>query len=1712
MNATMIKGERSKLLAVVLALAMVVVGAAVVMSDNGVDAETYNGVSELQTALNGEEPTVTLGNTLYVNDSETLTIPEGKTLAISAGVYLYVNGGEVSGPGTIDLDGFVSIIKGTVDGIVFECPSHSGVVVQTIATGDATISNCTFNGDSNSAVYLDMGKSIDVTISNCTFNGTYGEGAVSFDIYENMGILTIESENPEQSIDLNVYSTSGKSASIGTNLVIDTGVSEIKMADYSGNVPTIVVPEGETLQAETISGSGYVQADDIESIQCDDIEVPIIQGDEYHVSTYDQLVQVLTNDGITVVLDKNIDLTSNIAVKNNTLDLNDNKISLGEYGITLGNGAIENGTIAKTGGASSNGIAVSVSGDSAITYVKFVMTESAERYMPFALSFDSGESTVTGCTFTADGKRFGAIHNNFSAAGGSVAVGGCNFDNGIIVMKEFGKIDVVDSGQVILSIGLYGGDDNRTVSMNKNTFTYSGTTDIVETMFGWDPSTIPPEHTYQGNITLEVEGDYDLGKITLGAVDTDHQTNVLDVKSGDVTADGGCVNTLKIENGASFNSTDMMKVELLTMYDASQVPENVYPSKVNVESSTGERRPVASDFAVIQYVPTYYTGKTTDALYYIARPANVNVSVVTILDTMDDISQKDVGNYTTEMRLSITYTFGDDQDTTTVTLTFNWSILPAESQMGFGSADPDSSVVVTNPDDSTKIAVSGEVTGTDGDYTIDVAIDPKAYNDKGSIVSINSGYTLKFEDGSDVTVKDGNIITLPIDSLTDAEPVVIIYDADGDGANYAATTYTISFSNLKADAEVTFHPITDDNVKDVTGSDDLYGKAPSDLQTDLVIDENLNVTGTVNWVYGYDGYSTGAYGYFIAFYLQLPAGVESWDGVYVSVTHGEKTITWDGTNSVYDGYFVGKVMNNASVSITVDLDGNLSGGVFDTAKYTINLAGTEAEPEEKLQYQSVAGYQDNGQPRGDGKEATFEGITVDDAIGETIFIVYNSEGYSGNIGLNLYMGSDATGELVYSSDYNQSNGTVLRYFSFLQHVLDYQTEQGNENYKMVPGQYFIEIYAMDGEVKNIITTNTVFIPEVYGAGYDDDAAQVIADVTEATDGAIVLPDEGVDAVGPQTMWIAWYSSMTAEEVTAKLYKNGGEDAIFTETIDAWNAIGPHIWYFSFEEGSPADLQQNLADYAGPGVYTMVVTDDKGNEVAKATVVIDGSGPAGYEEDVQDAYDGIIADGGTVNGVTETDKTGDIVENTGWLVWYGQNYEGKVTATLTWQADENSKVVEIYVQTSDDIPNWKNAGAHTWYFSIAEGQPVMTYVTDNGISYTACANGTYVMTITVEGLEEPVATGEFIVYDKEIYYVTYIDEGWNNNAGYEYSETISSGEKFQLPALPDGTKTPVGWQIEGTDDVYAAGSYVNLSKYGNEDNKNRITFIAQYGSSGSTGDNGDKPVSEHTIQYWIGAAPEYTYGESWKYAGWYDIDGSTVYAVYTIDEYGTEVMMNDFARYIGALYHASEGDIVSVYFNGVKYTWNAELGLTGSNWANGDTTLVSVVVDYFQAAADDNYSAKNGITLELTNKAGEKVAMNYYLAIESDGTGSGDDGYDLVRQLSCYNVSVTATETGFNIRITVDEKYIDGYRNVLEWVQVTYTSLFGDGSEDGVTYFAIDEPDENGVVLDQDITIAGGAQVMYGAVIGADIVSLDGGMKSVLPITTNTDSNTTVKNE
>lgn len=115
------------------------------------------------------------------------------------------------------------------------------------------------------------------------------------------------------------------------------------------------------------------------------------------------------------------------------------------------------------------------------------------------------------------------------------------------------------------------------------------------------------------------------------------------------------------------------------------------------------------------------------------------------------------------------------------------------------------------------------------------------------------------------------------------------------------------------------------------------------------------------------------------------------------------------------------------------------------------------------------------------------------------------------------------------------------------------------------------------------------------------------------------------------------------------------------------------------------------------------------------------------------------------------------------------------------------------------------------------------------------------------------------------------------------------------------------------------------------------------------------LTYYVHQFPVEAAANFEYSD-FTYTGKQSITGNTITTTYNSAAEANANMVNDLARFLGALYRA--GGVQQIVFNSKTYKWDETLGLKGSNWREsshyGDTvgdpnySLVSAIGAYYVA--------------------------------------------------------------------------------------------------------------------------------------------------------------------
>ena len=1615
MNATMIKGERSKLLAVVAIMAMVVCAFAAfvpavdaaddVTVANDVPAADDNGIikltSDVTYTANTAEAEEGMEDVWRVNEAATLDL-NGFTLSLQCiDINLTDNTGTFE---IIDSVGTGKIVKN--DGVDTSAllQVQNGTLEMTGGTVEAVSETGGWYG-----IYV-------MTSSTAILDGTTvtaGTSAICGNGTQSNATMVLK----------NVTATSKGSAAVffpsTETLDIDGGV-------YTGTNGIEVRAGTVTIDGATINATGSVDNEKIEN------DGPL---------AYGMAVAVIDHASYAIGSEISVSIGSDVVLNGNS------------YDVYIGN---INGTDTNTG--------------------KFNTTNLGEKYT-FAHAIDF---TMPGYSaeFTAgEGYRFaatGVTTTSFTVPAGIVVGGTVSFEEGV---------------SVTISNVKAAGEDGLTISQGSVVLTGEMTAAAANN---------------QINIAIAAgETEIELGDLTITGGTLAPTGNVL--ITGDVKIDDGAKLDLSKSDVTVKSGSSLVASEVIIDQDNFTAESGAVINTVfKASSGTGTKviHPYYDDGAIVTI--TNASGSTVEYTVFHAdtQAGEVQFGVAASL-TYNGLNQageirnvavvsldNDYPNTSGQPKAYVynpgVYDPEDPQakDPATMTVT-EFGICKDVVPGGYGLYI---SFTMNNTAQTVNVEAGVTIMMYPGEPDGSVTIDDMIFGDT------DNAPVISYEDFDSDTTLDSYIeaigekqVTITITGENLAEPIILSYPFDDAGEQLSKLTpgeYDY----------VAFFPAKNANYNDFTTKSKTFGVQNAIPGITVGVPEQNDSYQDYNVPYGeivsydektaYDvGYSTvenvdkilvsgGMYwindltafadanipswmspGYIQGYYLVMEISAEQDFGFTWQFSDGSPNTVAAG-ESGYVFKWLGKdisairATNDLKLTITPDEDSG-----YGAVEYALDLSGvkrmtTAGYAAEKAD--AVAGLQAEG--------VNSASIVESNISPETMWMVFDLNGYTGDISLALEF---MDGTTIYGQKATVSKDVIAWFFSFDSSIesgyignpetdgyiaayADYKEKYGDA----APGSYILSVADADGKA---ITSIEQVIEGVADSDFGYFAEQAESGMS------VLRPDYKPTDVSDRTMWLTWYQGQHYDNITITVSKNDTQLGTYTESADLdgnpYNFDkGYHTWYASF------DLESQLGELFGAdpiGTYTVTVTSGT-HTIATGEIQV-GQNISEFDvtESVQDpVLDKDLAD---IQFVKITSTTGGYLVE-GELVYiaagdfpgYQTNspagYYLAVTVSLpgelTWADFPHFEItIGTVTITADDLASYpgepgKWDGTHVFYL----GATLPTEETSLSIAVDLDGeNGDY-FTETTKTLKFDVTKLEYTIVLKDAF---------NDDLTYDAPE---SG-KFQLPY---GAGPGFLYWIDENGKIRNGGSTFNINGSMDADPKDGvITLTAVYAG-----------VSEHTIQYWIGAAPEYVYPAGYTYNGWYDIDGTTVYAVYSVDEYtaGTP-MMYDFARYLGALYYASEGDIVSIYVNGELYTWDADGPQIGSNWYNADgETLVSVITGLFLNA--DGY-AKNGVTMELTNQAGDRVAMNYYLAVESEGTGSGDVGYDLVRQLGDYYLDVVLNDDNtVTVSLKVNADKIEGYANVLSAVQFTvfdWKTYKNVSFDDYLGVVFIDEPSADGTV-------------------------------------------------
>ena len=270
--------------------------------------------------------------------------------------------------------------------------------------------------------------------------------------------------------------------------------------------------------------------------------------------------------------------------------------------------------------------------------------------------------------------------------------------------------------------------------------------------------------------------------------------------------------------------------------------------------------------------------------------------------------------------------------------------------------------------------------------------------------------------------------------------------------------------------------------------------------------------------------------------------------------------------------------------------------------------------------------------------------------------------------------------------------------------------------------------------------------------------------------------------------------------------------------------------------------------------------------------------------------------------------------------------------------------------------------------------------------------------------------------------TYNPTGLNQIAYQIANGYISSTLQSSAPFYPLDETKGEDWTV-----IHGAGYNADSSKW--DLAKAVITVTTDNYTSTATNEIAFTAVEQG--QHYLQNAIDYKY-ESYTYTNAVTLadDEATATSHVLTTQYkqtkdGTNVIVADLARFLGAIYRGNNGNVTTLTYNGVKYTWNAEGTLAGSNWVDGEgNTLVSVIVKDFAKNTGDTFD----INFTINEGKGKEVAINQREAdvkitmeIEVYVAYNGDE--TAANRYSTLAAAVAAAKAGDTITL-VDDITID----------------------------------------------------------------------------------------
>ena len=669
-----------------------------------------------------------------------------------------------------------------------------------------------------------------------------------------------------------------------------------------------------------------------------------------------------------------------------------------------------------------------------------------------------------------------------------------------------------------------------------------------------------------------------------------------------------------------------------------------------------------------------------------------------------------------------------------------------------------------------------------------------------------------------------------------------------------------------------------------------------------------------------------------------------------------------------------------------------------------------------------------------------QGITRSDIADKTMWIVYDArdnvgpltatleyEGttiYSQTIPADINGSTDGTGygsNMIWYFSFDSTNGSYIGLQSVNETYYEAYQAYALEYGDAAAGQYTLTIVNSDGET---VAQEYVYIEGYVDSGFSHYADSALKDLQDLYK-AYGVEYPRTDIID-NTMWFAWYQE-GYEGQTIRAYVSTVEND-FKTAENLWvngdeqiSDDGLRSFAFSF------DNNEQGAKYVDglvlpETVYVLITaTDSEGNETTVTTGTIDiksenSSVNIDNGMDLSDILgkkpldfmDITVSQNGTTISIR-----GDVYLIDSWEAYYaGVDTEGYYIALTVDPSVESEYFdwsqanVTLYNPYNPLLKDEKYTKTFEGTFdgqlllyigndlSVLEAEKDITLAIDLDGAEPFLTETTY--TLDVSGLEQGVRT----------YTVTYVDPDYPlTEGGYNVTEYIA-GNILTLPTVPDTGKEALGWKVDDTGVIYNCGTRVDLSQL--DDGDYNITFYAQYGSSsgGDVSGSDARQLEDYYIEAEFTDAGLVISIKTDKTDGF-----RNVLTTIDIDWFDWDTETGDhITRYIN---EPKDGVVISYTIPGITYgTYDITVtGLVGTSWlAIGDPDsqgMISVSKEAPETPLlkDDFDGEGNPMTFTVIEEPENAPAENNYPWLQID--------YERLQNVDSVTLQVNGETVSFN---------------------------------------------------------------------------------------------------